>query len=194
MRALLKKDVVFQWIDPDHEKEFRDIISILCSAPLVVCPDPTRQVLVATDASAAGLGGVVYQLGDDPNDIRIIGYYSRSTTSAEKNYDPRELETLAVLSTLEKYRAYIPRHVTVLSDHQALGVLDSYVKSNHRLARWSVRLSMWTPNIVHRAGKDMELPDWISRAPIAESTAPVINTLGSKSSLSEVKMVPELHN
>ena len=177
MRALLKKDVVFQWIDPDHEKEFRDIISILCSAPLVVCPDPTRQVLVATDASAAGLGGVVYQLGDDPNDIRIIGYYSRSTTSAEKNYDARELETLAVLSTLEKYRAYIPRHVTVLSDHQALGVLDSYVKSNHRLARWSVRLSMWTPNIVHRAGKDMELPDWISRAPIAESTAPVINLL-----------------
>ena len=176
MRALLKNNVPFHWSN-NHEREFRDIISILVSAPLVVCPDPTRQVLVATDASADGLGGVVYQLGDDPNDIRIIGYYSRSTTSAEKNYDARELETLAVLSTLEKYRAFIPRHVTVLSDHKALGVLDSYVKSNHRLARWAVRLSMWTPNIIHRAGKDMELPDWISRAPASESFAPTINHL-----------------
>lgn len=180
MRALLKNKVPFHW-SQNHEREFRDIISILCSAPLVVCPDPNRQVLVATDASAEGLGGVVYQVGDDPSDIRVIGYYSRSTNSAEKNYDARELETLAVLSTLEKYRAFIPRNVTVLSDHKALGVLDSYVKSNHRLARWAVRLSMWTPNILHRAGKEMELPDWMSRAPISKSLAPVINFLLSSS-------------
>eukprot|EP00946_MAST-07B_sp_MAST-7B-sp1_P003825 g3825.t1 len=71
MRALLKKDTPFKWTQ-ECENEFRSIIQILISEPLVVHPDPKKQVYVATDASCDGLGGVVYQLGneDDPKDIR----------------------------------------------------------------------------------------------------------------------------
>ena len=174
MRALLKKGIRFEWTK-HHENEFRDILQILSSKPLVTSPDPNKEVFVVTDGSCDGIGGMVYQLGDDPKDVRVIGYYSRSTTPAERNYCARELETLAVLATLNRFRAFLPSSITVLTDHAALQYLDSYVKSRIRLQSWSVALACWHIKWQFIPGKDNLVADWLSRHPIAPSTAPIIN-------------------
>jgi len=177
IRKMLKKGVEFGWT-PDMETEYVAIKEILSSAPVVQPPDYSREFFVNSDGSKVGLAGFVWQKGDDgDDDIRVIGYWSRSCTAAEGNYDARELETLAVLGTLTKYRAVLPRKFTLYTDHLNLLKLKTYVSHKTRLSSWSNRLSVFAPEIKHIAGVKNVVADWLSRTPVRPSVAPMITVI-----------------
>jgi hypothetical protein len=68
--------------------------------------DPFEMVC---DASYLGVSGVLMQNGHP------IAFESRKLTPAEKNYSPTELEMLAVVYCVKKWRCYIEgRDVSVL--------------------------------------------------------------------------------
>lgn len=48
----------------------------------------------------------MFQKGED-NKQHVIAYYSRQTTVAEEKYHSYELETLAVVESLKKFRVYL---------------------------------------------------------------------------------------
>ena len=52
-----------------------------------------------------GVGGYLYQIID--GEERIVSFYSRSTTKAERKWDTRDLEVLAIIAALEHYRPVI---------------------------------------------------------------------------------------
>ena len=169
LRKLLRKGVRFEWTEA-HQQEFDEVKAILSAAPLVCHPSPDLQMNIVCDASTKGLGAMLYQTGPaGPEDIRVIAYYSRACTAAEQNYDARELETLALLSCLEKWKCYIPRDFTVLTDHANLLHLNSYVKHKTRLSSWSNRMSVFNPTIKHIAGNENLVADWLSRNPVVPS-------------------------
>jgi len=58
------------------------------------------------ELSALGLAGIVLQEQSDGK-LHPVAYYSRQTTGAEQNYHPYELELLAVVETVTKYRSYL---------------------------------------------------------------------------------------
>ena len=72
----------------DHLKE------LLCSAPVLAYPQfgGDHYFIIETDASLAGLGAVLAQLGDD-GQVHPIAYASRSLLKHERNYAITELET-----------------------------------------------------------------------------------------------------
>ena len=73
-----------------------------------------------TDASETGLGATLWQKQDDGN-IKPIAYGSRYLNDTEKNYSIGELELLAVVWGLEKFRFYLyGKKVYLYTDHQAL--------------------------------------------------------------------------
>lgn len=101
LHALTKKDAKFVWRE-ECERAFVEIRERLMSAPVLTTPDFPKDFDLYCDASRGiGLGAVLSQEG------RVIAYASRSLTKHERKYFPIELECLAVLWAIEKFRGYL---------------------------------------------------------------------------------------
>ncbi|CAF4734556.1 unnamed protein product, partial [Rotaria sp. Silwood2] len=84
----------FKW-GPEQSKSFTDLKQLLTSSPLLLnFPNDTQPVLLSTDASNVGLGGVLYQ--EINNVKKILNYHSELLSSSQKRYHPIELEALAI--------------------------------------------------------------------------------------------------
>ena len=53
-----------------------------------------------------GLAGILIQL-DEKGDKRAVAYYSRATTQTEQKVHSYELEALAVVESLERFKYYL---------------------------------------------------------------------------------------
>ena len=85
---------------------------------------------VTTDASTPGLGRTLWQKQDDGK-TKPIAYGSRYLNETEKKYSIGELEFLAVVWGLEKFRFYVyGKKVYLYTDHQALEPLIKRNRSN----------------------------------------------------------------
>lgn len=164
LTSMQRKNQKFLWTEA-AENAFTDIKNLLIQAPILSCPDFTLPFQVQTDASGVGLGAVLYQ--DFPEGERVIAYASRTLTQAEKKFSATELECLAVLWTVEKWRPYLEGYTfTVHTDHASLLWLHNLKDPQGRLARWALRLQQFDFSIVHRKGKDNVVADFLSRAPL----------------------------
>ena len=162
LHHLTKKGLPFQWTEACGHA-FETVKQLLATAPLLTCPDFTRPFVLQTDASAYGLGAVLTQQVDDEE--RVIAFLSRSLTQQERNYSTTERECLGVIWAVEKLRHYLEGvHFTVITDHASLVWLHKLKDPTGRLARWAVRLQPFDFDIVHRKGREMVVPDCLSRA------------------------------
>ena len=108
---LTKKKVKWEW-----EWNVRTLKQRLTLVPVLVYPDFEQKFILETDASLRRLGAVSSQM--EQGLLHTVSYASRSLSSPEKNYSISELETLAVVWTIQHYRAYLYGHeVTVVTDH-----------------------------------------------------------------------------
>lgn len=141
----------------------------LVTAPILSCPDFSREFVIQCDSSDFGIGAVLTQNFEDGE--RAIAYISRSLTRQERKFSTTEKECLAVLWAIEKFRPYVEgSHFTVITDHYSLVWLDHLQNPSGRLARWAVRLQQYDFTIQHRKGKDHVVPDTLSRSvPVLES-------------------------
>lgn len=62
LRNLTRNDVQFHW-NEEHEMEFKNLLKIISSDPILEIYDPKKPVVVQTDASKDGLGCVLMQDG-----------------------------------------------------------------------------------------------------------------------------------
>ena len=113
----------------------------------------------------------------------------------EKKYSIGELELLAVVRGLEKFRFYLyGEKVYLYTDHQALEPLFRRNRSNKqnsaRLTRWLDRLTHFDISIQHIAVNNLNFTDYLSRNPVGETTPEeiyddeyVINILAEQANL-----------
>ena len=114
---------------------------------------------------------------------RLIACVSRSLSKQERKWAAHEKEALAVIWSLEKFRTYLcAAEFTIYTDHRNLLWLLNLDADKGRLSRWATLMAPWqikavTPKelkegkieqhkgriIVHRPGKDMQIPDCLSR-------------------------------
>lgn len=120
---------------------------------------------VHRDASQLGLGGILLQKQDDQR-LHPICYYSRQTTKGEEKYHSYELETLAVVESLKKFRVYlIGIKFTVITDCNALKATSSKKELLSRIARWWLQLQEYSFEVQYRPGQRMKHVDALSRNP-----------------------------
>jgi transposase InsO family protein len=126
----------------------------------------SRTFRLTTDASVEGLGAILSQVNDD-GDEQVIAYASRSLTTAERNYNVTELELLAIVWALHKYRPYIygVDQFQLVTDHQALTYLNSLSEKSQRLTRWKLLMQEYNYVFLHRPGRDNMNADALSRIP-----------------------------
>ena len=79
---------------------------MLTNPPVLAYADYRLPFTLHTDASANGLGAVLYQKQDGIG--RVVAYASRSLKPAEKNYPAHKLEFLALKwAVSEKFHDYL---------------------------------------------------------------------------------------
>lgn len=161
----------FEW-SKAAQIAFDKLKQALSTAPILAHPDFNRRFYIQCDASTHGVGSVLYQLEDDGSE-KPIAYMSQKLNSAQKNYSVTELECLAAVLSIKKFRAYVEgMPFTVITDHASLKWLMDQRDLNGRLARWSLKLQGFHFNIEHRKGKLMVVPDTLSRAYADEIDSP----------------------
>ena len=103
-------------------------------------------------------------------ELKPIAFASSYMNDAEKKYSIGQLELLAVVWGLERFRFYLyGKQIQLFSDHQALEPLLKRNKTNKqysaRLTRWLDRLNHFDISLKHTAGKEIKFRDSISRNP-----------------------------
>ena len=167
--SLPRKDSEWMWTN-QQEMAFQQVKNLLLSPPVLAHYSTERETFLATDASNAGLGAVLFQTQDDKS-RRPVCYISRSLTDTERNYAVIEKEALAVTWACERLSEYLlGLSFTVETDHKPLVPLmttTEVAKMPPRIQRFRIRLMRFSPNVIHVPWKNQISADTLSRVPLS---------------------------
>ncbi|CAK1589624.1 unnamed protein product [Parnassius mnemosyne] len=164
---LLKASFEWTWTH-EHIKAFETLKKKLVERPLLALYDPNLETELHTDASKQGIAGILMQMGRDGL-LRPVAYYSRKTTTEEQRLHSFELETLAVINSLNRFRVYLLGiKFKIVTDCNVLRTTLTKRDLIPRIARWWVRFQEYDCNIEYRAGSRMTHVDALSRSPVNE--------------------------
>jgi hypothetical protein len=158
------KKVKLQW--NEKARECFEKMKQLFSANLTLAlPHMDKSVILETDASERGYGGVLMQ--EQNGKREYVSFYSKCYSSAETRYSTIEKELLAVVRSIEHFKEYlIGRKFKLYTDHKPLKSLMSKDNLSTRLARWMIRIQCYDVEIVYKPGVENLVADWLSRLPI----------------------------
>lgn len=160
---LLKKDTPWKWTQ-NQDAAFTLLKEKLLTKPVLALYDHTLETEVHTDASALGIGGILMQWQSNPRVLKPVAYFSRQTTPDEKHLHSYELETLAVVCSLKKFRVYLMgMPFKVFTDCAALKTTLTKRDLIPRIARWWLQISEFNFEIEYRPGVNMMHADALSR-------------------------------
>ncbi|CAN0035822.1 unnamed protein product, partial [Heterosigma akashiwo] len=129
--------------------------------------DPSRRILLQTDASSFALGAVLCHYSVDEEGKRTeypICFASRKMNEHQLNYSVTEKEGLAVLWAVELFRPMLlGRFFLLETDHSALRSILTTRNPEGRLARWVLKLQEFDFEVAYRKGADHKPPDFMSR-------------------------------
>lgn len=166
LTMLTKANIPWNWEMP-QEQAFQNIKSRLIKRPILALYDPKYTTEVHCDASKLGVGGILLQKADEESPLRPVAYFSKQTTKEEEFLHSYELETLAVVLSLKKFRIYlIGVPFKVLTDCNALRTTLTKRDLLPRIARWWLLLQEYNFCIEYRPGDRMKHVDALSRNPI----------------------------
>ena len=166
LNFLLKEGIKFIW-GTEQQDAFNTLKQILTSNSILQYPNFSREFVLTTDASKEALGAVLSQ-GDIGSD-RPIAYASRTLNKAERNYSTTEQELLAIVWAVKQFRPYLwGRHFKILTDHRPLKWLISLKDPGSRPTRWTIKLSEYDFEVIHKPGKYNRNADALSRVTIAK--------------------------
>ena len=153
----------------EHQGVLEKLVDCLANPPILGYPDYGLPFVLHTDASNEGLGAVLYQR--QYGKMRVIGYGSRTLTTAEKNYHLHsgKLEFLALKwAVCEQFRDYLyyAPSFTVYTDNNPLTYVLSTAKLNSTGHRWVSELADFNFEIKYRPGKVNKDADTLSRLPL----------------------------
>ena len=161
LNDLLKKETNFLWT-PECQKSFEILKEKLISPPILIYFKDNAPIILHTDASGYGIGAVLCQEIDSKE--HVVAYASRSLNKYESKYGITELEALAVVWAVEKFRNYLFGHdFLLITDHHSLCYLNKKKELTGRLSRWAAKLSEYRFNIKYKSGHLNSDSDCLSR-------------------------------
>jgi hypothetical protein len=165
LTRLTGKDVPFNF-DTACKEAFDKLRTALTAAPILRHYRPELETMVETDASDGVIAGILSQRTATDEPWHPVGYFSKTMSPAELNYQIHDKEILAIVKSLSQWRADLARtdkRIQVFTDHKALEYFMTTKQLNQRQARWAEVLSEFFFTIVYRPGKQNEKADALTR-------------------------------
>ena len=129
-------------------------------------PDFSQPFEVVVDACGQGIGGILKQEGHP------VAYESRQLRIHEKNYPTHDLELLAVVYALKRWRHYLlGRLFQLVTDHKSLKWIFTQPDLNMRQRRWVEFLQEFEFEIKFCPEKEIAAADALSRRVISMAIA-----------------------
>ncbi|XP_063891091.1 uncharacterized protein LOC126054290 isoform X2 [Helicoverpa armigera] len=169
---LLKKNTEFIFEDKER-KAFETLKNKLASGPVLKIFNPKLKTELHTDASGVALAAILMQ-HHPGSGLHPVHYMSKKTTDIQSRYSSYELEALAIIEGIRKFRHYlygIP--FKIVTDCKAFELTLKKKDLSAKVARWVLMLSEYDFEVEHRAGSRMQHADALSRIP----TVAVVTTL-----------------
>ena len=130
--------------------------------PVLGIADFSKRFILQTDACGTAVAAVLLQ--EFPEGRKPIAYASRTLSKQEKKFSIYELEALAVLFGIEKFRLYLEHaEFDLHTDNQALSYILARPRKSGRLARWAVRISAFKFKVTHLRSSQNVIADALSR-------------------------------
>ena len=141
MQKLMRnKGKKFEWND-EAQVAFENIKRELCEARVLGMPRKKGMYVLDKDASVVAISGMLHQQQEwnGRTVLRPIAYGSKVLSDTEMKYGAPKAEMFAVVTFVEKYRAYLgsaPFKLRV--DNRALSWLKTYSMDQSYIGRWIV--------------------------------------------------------
>lgn len=134
----LTGNVDFLWTKKcDHA--FKKLKKLVSTAPVLRGPNWDLPFQISSDASDIAIGAVLGQ--EEDKKPYAIYYINKNLSPAELNYIVTEIEFLAVIHDVNKFRHYITGYPIILyTDHSAIKYLANKPFTNARVTRWLILL------------------------------------------------------
>ena len=161
LNVLRRKGEKFVW-GPDQQQAFDQLKEKIMNPPVLGIADFSRKFILQTDACGSAVAAVLLQ--EFPEGRKPIAYASRTLSRQEKKFSIYELEALAVLFGIEKFRLYLEHaEFDLHTDNQALSYVLARPRKSGRLARWAVRISAFKFKVTHLRSSQNVIADTLSR-------------------------------
>ena len=167
---LTRKNVPWKW-GAKEEGSFQQLKTLLCTDTVLAHFDPAVPIGISCDASAAGIGAVLFHRYSDGSE-RPIANASKTLTNAQRKYSQIQREALAIIFALKKFHQFLyGKHFILVTDHKPLIALFGPKKGTptlaaNRLARWALMLSQYDYSIEYRKTSHHGNADALSRLPV----------------------------
>ena len=160
---LLRKNMPFK-IGPDELQAVEKLKNKLIDFPVLSIYSPKDETELHCDASKLGYGATLLQRKSDGL-FHPVFYFSKRTTEVESRYHSFELETLAIIYPLRRFRIYLQGiPFQIVTDCNALKLTLDKKDVNPRISQWDLELEAYDKTCEHRAGEKMRHVDAFSQA------------------------------
>ena len=155
-----------------HQEAFNALREALCTAPVLGCPNFSREFILETDASLKGLGVVLSQQQKDGS-ICVIVYASQSLHPSKRsihNYSSAKLELLVLKwAVTEKFHDYLLGwQFQVYTENNPLAYVQES-KLGASQTQWLSELSLFDFTIKYQTGHSNRAADALSHHPFNPS-------------------------
>ena len=168
LRELLSSKKTWIW-GPAQQEAFEKLKSEIATPRVLAHYDVTADTKISADASSYGLGAVLLQSQSDT--WKPVVFASRSLTDTECRYAQIEKEALALTWACKRFSEYVlGKQIQLETDHKPLVPIlgnKSLDTLPPRVLCFRLRLMKFQFTIKHVSGKELYIPDTLSRAPLS---------------------------
>ena len=152
----------------EHTHIVKQIKERINSLPCLYLPNPSAFMIVETDASDIGYGGILKQKVESSQAEQLVRYHSGLWVGAQTNYSTIKKEILAIVLCVTKFQddLYFKKFLLRIDCKSAKEILQKDVKnlvSKQIFARWQAILSAFDFEIEFIKGSANSLPDFLTR-------------------------------
>ncbi|GFU26163.1 transposon Tf2-8 polyprotein [Trichonephila clavipes] len=149
-----------------QKEAFEKLKKIMSESPILHLYKYGRKTELHTDACKQGFGAILLPEAE-AGKLHPVYYMSKKTNTAEEKYDSYELEVLAIINALKKFRVYLlGQHFKIVTDWSAFQKTMQKKDLITRIATWALQIEEFDYEIEHRAGSRMKYVDALSRYPV----------------------------